>query len=267
MPAIPLSKRLLLPLAALGGLCLLGGADRAQGAAQAATGAGDPAQDVNGLTEPFLDVTLSSPVSGIIRVEQYKEGDAVNKGDLILELDKKLEQIEADRRKDVMDHQKDDMESTQVLFKTSKAISRDEMQKRETEYKVSVADFETAQEQLNRRQIKAPFAGSITEVFLHSGAACEPYQPLVRLVDVGRCYFVGYVTGATASRLNLEQEVGVEVDGYKEPVKAKICFISPVVDPASGLARVKALFDNPSGKIRPGVAAKMHLESVPSRTE
>lgn len=260
MPAIPLTKKIALPLLALCGLWIPGGLEPA-------LAAGDAAQVVNGLTEPFLEVTLSSQVSGIIRVEQYKEGDPVNKGDLILELDKKLEEIEADRRKDVMDHQKDDMESTQVLFKSSKAISRDEMQKRETEYKVAVADYNTALEQLNRRQIKAPFAGIITEIFLHSGAACEPYQPLVRVVDVQRCYFVGYVNGTTASRLSLQQEVGVEVDGYKEPVTAKICFISPVVDPASGLARVKAIFDNPSGKIRPGVAAKMRLEPVPSRTE
>jgi hypothetical protein len=33
-----------------------------------------------------------------------------------------------------------------------------------------------------------------------------------------------------------------------------------VVDSASGLAKVKALFENADGKIRPGLSAKMILE-------
>jgi len=82
----------------------------------------------------------------------------------------------------------------------------------------------------------------------------------VRVVDTKSCYFVGHVEGAAAAHLKLGQEVRVDVDGAPAPVTAHICFISPTVDPASGLARVKALFDNPDGAIRPGVAAKMHLE-------
>lgn len=215
---------------------------------------------VSGLTEPFLDVTLSSPVSGILRVELFKEGEWVNKGDVILELDKKLEEFEAARRKAIMDHNKADMESTQVLFKTTKAISRDEMSKREMEYNIAAADYGAAIEQLARRQIKAPFSGSISEVYLHSGAACEPYQSLVRVVDTKHCYFVGYVDGVMVSRLKTGQEVVIEVDGCASPVKAQICFISPVVEPASGLARIKALFENIDGKIRPGCAAQMHIK-------
>ena len=37
-------------------------------------------------------------------------------------------------------------------------------------------------------------------------------------------------------------------------IGGKIVFISPVVDPASGLQKVKVLFDNAEGKIRPGVS-------------
>jgi hypothetical protein len=33
-----------------------------------------------------------------------------------------------------------------------------------------------------------------------------------------------------------------------------------VVDPASGLARVKAIFDNMDATIRPGLAARMVIE-------
>ena len=43
-------------------------------------------------------------------------------------------------------------------------------------------------------------------------------------------------------------------------VEGKLVFLSPVVDPASGLQKVKVLFDNAGGKVAPGVAGKMLLE-------
>ena len=43
-------------------------------------------------------------------------------------------------------------------------------------------------------------------------------------------------------------------------LKGKIVFLSPVVDPASGLQKVRVLFDNTEGQVRPGVAGKMLIE-------
>lgn len=217
-------------------------------------------KSVNGITEPFMDVTLGASVAGIIHTELFKEGDTVKKGDVILELDKRLEELEVERRQAVMNQNKMEFESTRALTQTTKSVSKEEFAKKEAEYNIAVAEHGVALEQLAHRQIVAPFSGVITDVLLRPGAACAPYEPLVRVVDTSRCYFIGQVEGRNASSLKLEQEVKVQVDGTATPVKAKICFISPVVDPASGLAKIKAVFDNADGKIRPGLAAKMIVE-------
>jgi RND family efflux transporter MFP subunit len=215
---------------------------------------------INGITLPFMDVMLGSSVPGIISVENFKEGDRVEKGDVILELDKKLEEFEVQRRKAVMDQNEIQMKSTQQLSVKTKSVSLEEMHKAEAEYKVSRAEYDIAVQELAHRQVAAPFSGNITEISLHIGAACGPYQPLVRLVDTTRCYFEGHIDGKDAASLHLDQPVKIEVDGADAPVIGKICFISPVVDPASGLARVKAIFQNDDGKIRPGLAAKLKPE-------
>jgi multidrug efflux pump subunit AcrA (membrane-fusion protein) len=85
----------------------------------------------------------------------------------------------------------------------------------------------------------------------------DEIEPLVRLVDTTRCYFIGQVEGKSAAALHLDQSMKIEVDGAATPVIGKISFISPVVDPASGLAKVKAIFENADAKIRPGLAARM----------
>jgi multidrug resistance efflux pump len=111
-------------------------------------------------------------------------------------------------------------------------------------------------QQLADRQLVAPFDGSIVEVLLKPGAAVAPYQPLVRVVDTSRCYFVGHIDGKMAGELQLGEPVQIQADGGRS-VTAKISFISPVVDAASGLAKIKAIFDNSNGMVRPGIAATL----------
>jgi membrane fusion protein (multidrug efflux system) len=215
---------------------------------------------IDGITEPFRDVTLTVAVPGIIRSEPFSEGASVKKGDVVLELDKKLEEFEAARRKAVMEQTKAEFESTRQLRETTKSVSNEELGKKEADYNVAAAEYGAAAEELARREIVAPFDGTIAEISLRTGAACAPYQPIARLVDTSRFYFTGHLEGKSALRLALDQPVSLEVAGVVKPVTGKICFISPVVDPASGLATVKAIFENAAGAIRPGLAAKLTVQ-------
>ena len=235
-------------------VCLFGVAMVLVSTAQAA----EPVS-ISGITEPFMDVTLGLADAGIISMQFFKEGDIVKKGDAILELDKRLETFEVTRRKAVMQQNKTVFDSTLRLLETTKSVSQEEMNKAEAEYNVAAAEYEIAVQQLANRQLVAPFSGSITEVLLKPGAACAPYQPLVRLVDISRCYFVGHLEGKAVSNLQLDQPVQIHVDGGPV-ITGKICFISPTVDAASGLATVKAIFDNAAGQIRPGLAARLTTE-------
>jgi RND family efflux transporter MFP subunit len=213
---------------------------------------------LDGITEPFHDVTLGLAEPGIIRNQFFQEGDVVKKGEVILELDTRLEELEVGRRKEVMAQDKEVMDSTESLYGSTHSVSKQDLTKSEAEYNVAAADYAIAVQQLANRRLTSPFSGQITEILLHPGAACAPYQPLVRLVDTSRCYFVGQIDGAAAARPKLDQAVAIQMaDG--QSVSGKISFISPVVDAASGLASIKAIFENPSGKIRPGMAAKMTL--------
>jgi RND family efflux transporter MFP subunit len=215
---------------------------------------------INGITEPFLDVTLTVSVPGIIRSEPFSEGAAVKKGDVVLELDKKLEEFEAARRKAVMEQTKAEFESTRQLSSTTKSVSKEELGKKEADYNVAAAEYGAAAEELARRQVVAPFDGTIAEISLRTGAACAPYQAIARLVDTSRFYFTGHLDGKSAVKLSLNQPVSLEIVGMNKPVTGKICFVSPVVDPASGLATVKAIFENADGAIRPGLAAKLIVQ-------
>ncbi|HTD67233.1 MAG TPA: efflux RND transporter periplasmic adaptor subunit [Candidatus Limnocylindria bacterium] len=218
-----------------------------------------------GITESFLEVTLSSSVAGIIGNEPYKEGEFVMNGAVVVELDRKLEELEVERRKLIVDVRKSDFEGTQKLFTKTKGTSKEELEKKETEYRVAVVEHETAIEQLRKRYIVTPFAGHITEILIHSGEACQPYQPVVRMVDTRQCFFVSNIETKLAASLKTNQVLRLEIETGAVPiqVEGRISFLSPIADPASGLVKVKVLFPNAAGQIRPGLAGIVFLTPSP----
>ena len=212
-----------------------------------------------GVTEPLIDVALSASVPGIVSTQHFEEGDAVQAGNVILELDKRLEELEVDRRRQVMTIRKADLEATETLYERTSAVPKEELDKKRADYLVSVAEYEMAVEQLNRRQVLAPHGGIITDITLDVGEAAEAYQPLIRLVDPTRCRFESNLDARMAARLKLGQTVRLEVatgEGMA-PVTGTVAFISPVADKASGLINVKVTFDNLDGRFRPGVAGRI----------
>ncbi|MGV3775041.1 MAG: efflux RND transporter periplasmic adaptor subunit [Verrucomicrobiales bacterium] len=216
-----------------------------------------------GITEAINDVTLSSSLPGILGNRVAKEGDFVKAGAAVVDLDKRLEELEVERRKYVLDLRKTDLDSTKSLFeKKAISVSREEMDKKVAEYAVAQVEYELAKEQLRRRQLTAPFDGVVTALLADPGEACQAQQPLVRVVDTRKCYFIVNIDAKTGYKLKAGQPVKLEVDAGDKPetFSGVVNYIAPVVDPASGLLRVRVVFENPEGKIRPGVAGRMLLE-------
>jgi len=91
------------------------------------------------------------------------------------------------------------------------------------------------------------------------GETREENVPLVHLVDASQGLFVCTVeepigrTLKSGSTVDLEVQAGASV----EKVKGRIIFVDPVVDPASGLQKVKATFPIKNGNIYPGVSGTM----------
>jgi len=217
----------------------------------------------SGITEPFCDVVLSASVPGIVSAWKCKEGDFVESGVVIIELDSKLEQLEAERRQLAMTNKKTEWESIRKLSeKNSISVRKEELEKAETDYRIAVTEHSMAVELLRKRSIIAPCSGYVSEIVRDPGEAAEEYQPIARVVDTRQCYFTCNVEAKSAARLRNGQTVKLEIEGAAGPVAVtgKIIFLSPVVDPASGLQRVRALFDNADARIRPGVAGKMIVD-------
>jgi multidrug resistance efflux pump len=118
-----------------------------------------------------------------------------------------------------------------------------------------------ATEQRNLRLLKAPFDGVVADVFFDEGESVQANQPVLRLVSDDRCYLVlnvpnealvGRAAGDPA-RIKAETNPPVEKEGVLD-------FISPLVDAASGLRKMKIVFENESPRIEPGISGLWLVE-------
>ena len=243
---------------------------------------------VSGITESIEDVTLSLSVAGTVSRVFFDEGDKVKRGQCILELDRRLEELEVARRKLIWESKaevesaearvltlKSQLKSTRDLFESTGSVSREELEEKELEYKLAVAEqkrlvmeeekqrieYEMALENLSKRRLPSPIGGVTIKLFLDVGESCEPEQPLAHVVDPSKCLFICNLEEWLGRTLKPGQVVDLAIrTGYETIAKkGDIVFVSPVVDAASGLLEVKAEFENQDGEVRPGVAGSMLL--------
>ncbi len=227
-----------------------------------AAASGDPTW-VPGITEPIKDVTMAFPTIGVVGARPVEEGAAVTRGQVVIVLDKRLEELDADRKRLAADLIKNELERLQSLAsRNAISVSREELDRKQAEHEIARVEYELAIEVVRRRQIVAPVDGYVARFFKDVGEKCEEQQPVVRIVDVRRCDFVANIEPALGRRLKLGQTVALEIDAGATHVKiaGSIRYISPIVDAASGLLRIKAVFDNPDPELRPGVAGRMLVE-------
>jgi multidrug efflux pump subunit AcrA (membrane-fusion protein) len=169
------------------------------------------------------------------------------------------------------------LESTRELFNSTGSVNREELEKLQLEYETSVLDkeklesaeererieYEMSRETLHKRSMRSPIQGTVIKLFLDEGESCQENQPLVHVVDTSRGLFVSNVEEWIGRTLKKGQTVELKIKtGNESTTKlGTVIFVSPVVDPASGLLEVKTEFDNADGSVRPGISGSLLLRS------
>lgn len=242
-----------------------------------------------GIIKPIDDIALSVSVDGKIEEIFIKEGSSVKKGDKLLQIDANLQKLEMRRSEIIwkdtaqLDSSiktqkilKSLLHSTQVLYKKSKSISRDDMQALEMQYfaqegeiqarveneKKEETEYLMAKERLSKYTISSPINGIITELRLEEGEWAKMGDLLIRIVNSDICFLEINIDEQYSSAVSVGDVLSFNLlikDSIKL-IEGEITFISPIADNASGLVRLKVEFDNRNYKVTPGVSATVNIE-------
>jgi len=144
---------------------------------------------------------------------------------------------------------------------------------------VKKAQLSATNNELERREIKAPLKGEVVEIYKKQGEWVQPGEPVMRIVSLDKLYVEGFVNADQASAGAIEGKranVTVHVFDPKSQkmiehnVKGQINYASPLVE-GSGRSRqfrVRAEVENTFADnrwiIQPGSMAEMTIELTSS---
>jgi RND family efflux transporter MFP subunit len=258
-------------------------------AAAGGTLAASQAAPLTGVVRAHDRTVVQSETAGIVDRILAKEGASVAEGDTIVELRRERQEIALAVATAALERAKAALAETRVLLGAAQkererveiaadALSRkdvedarDGVDRLEASLRVHSAELERAAQDVKLREhdlretrLVAPFAGTVTRIFVHRGDTLKPGEtPVAEVVNLERLYVEVLLPRQEARRLSVGRKVQVVVErdwlGAPGRVTGEVLYVNPTVDASSRTVTVKIDFTNPSGAVRPGMLAEVRL--------
>lgn len=229
-----------------------------------------------GTIVPFNETELRAEVSGYLTGILIPDGAAVRKGQALYEIDRVRYASARDQaranlsiaesnfqrvQKDVERYKQLDKQNAIAKQTLDYAIT--DLSNAEAQVASARAALTTAETNLNRSVIKAPFSGVVGISQVRQGALVAAGSTLLNTVsslnpmtvefsinEKDISYFVELQKSAKGS----DSLISIRLpDGSHYPSFGTIATVDRAVDPQTGTLRIRAQFDNPEGKLRAGM--------------
>lgn len=242
-----------------------------------------------GETAGYRDVEVRSRVNGILLKRTYTEGQFVQAGQVMFEIDPEPYKAALDQAKGALaqtvaalDKAKADRDRIIPLYKEN-AVSRRDYDDAMAAYDAALANSQSAQAKVKEAELNlgytkvtAPISGLTSKVAQSEGSliAASSGSPLTTISQ----YEPIYVNFAYSEqdRLNFERSVASGqmvvrdsanwtahirlADGSMYQKVGKVNFSDNRVDPKTGTIQARAIFENKDGKLLPGQFVRLILD-------
>ena len=239
-------------------------------------------EEFSGRLEASDYVELRPRVAGTIEKIHFSDGALVRKGDLLFTIDPRPFEAEAARAQSLVASTRARAELAQSELARAKtlldgqAISRQEFDQLTAGTRTAAADIQgaeaalrTARLNLEYTQVRAPIAGRASRANITVGNLVNEQAVLTSIAGVGKIY--AYFDGSEQTYLRLKASKGADkapkvrmglADETGFPHPGQVDFIDNRLNPQTGAVRMRATFDNASGRFTPGLAARLSMEGT-----
>ncbi|MGR3309405.1 MAG: efflux RND transporter periplasmic adaptor subunit [Candidatus Brocadiales bacterium] len=221
---------------------------------------------ITGTLLPENDVDVSAEIAARIKTIHFEEGDKVQEGDLLVELDDEryqLEVLENEARKKKaeadLEYAKTVEGRTRKLYQDN-VISHQEYDDAATQLHVAEAALENTiatlnltKKNLKDTRILAPISGIISEKFFDVGEYVEEADELLNIVKINPIKALFYLPERYAAEVVPGKTAKINVDAYpNEEFLGKVYFVNPKTKIETRRIACYARIDNPEGRLKPG---------------
>lgn len=237
-------------------------------------------QEFSGRIEAVESAQIRARVRGTIEAVHFKPGSLVKKGDLLFVIDPREYQAEVQKSEAAVAGSLARAELARLELERSKrlladnAISQRDFDERasnarqlDATARAEQAALAVARLNLDHATVRAPFDGRIGKAEVTVGNLVDSNVVLTSLVSIQPVYvsfdsdeatYLALGTSARGSAAAVKVRMGLANEtGY--PHEGRLDFVDNRLDPASSSVRMRALLDNRSGVLTPGLFARVQL--------
>ncbi|WP_342650816.1 efflux RND transporter periplasmic adaptor subunit [Pseudomonas sp. REB1044] len=206
-----------------------------------------------GEIEAAQQVLITAETGGKVTRILFKAGDAVKKGDLLIQLNDAPEQGQLASLQARLPNAKNRYDRA-VRLQALSASTVEDLEQKKAEYQQLQGDIRNIQASIDQKQIRAPFDGQLGVRRVNLGEYVGSGAPIVSLVNPNTMYANLIMPEAVLADLTVGQQVAVRSDAYPGKIfNGVLTTVESMIDPQTRTIKVQATFDNSDRALRPGL--------------
>jgi membrane fusion protein (multidrug efflux system) len=145
-------------------------------------------------------------------------------------------------------------------LRSDNTVSQSELDTAEATLKQNEASADTVRAMIEKKTIRAPFAGKLGIRLVNLGEYLDAGKAIVSLQSLSPVYAEFSLPQQQLSQLKMGMTTRVTTDTYPgQEFKGTLTAINPELDSATRSVRLQATLDNPEQLLRPGMFARVEV--------
>jgi len=207
-------------------------------------------------------ITFSSETAASVAKILVKEGSNFSTGDVLLELDCRIQQ--ADLNKALAQQRASSLaENSAVKLKKYDSISEFELVKAQSDAKIANAEVDKLKAIVEKCVIKAPFNGAVSDVLVHEYETVKQGDPLLKIISTENLEFDIEVPSQWLDWVHIGSVVEVHINETHKTVTATVTRINPLIEPISQTVKVIATISPQDTSLLPGMSGQANFKDNP----
>jgi len=238
-----------------------GGADQAVPVRVVSPFRGEIAESIrtSGTLEADREADVYAKLVGLCQKVFVEEGDQVKAGDVLAKLEDEELRLTYEQARARLEKARADYERADQLYKEGLA-SQQAYQDASVQLRLAQADYDLARKRFEDTSVVSPLAGLVTARKIKPGDLVTTNQALFHIVDLDPLRVEVYVPERDYYRIRPGQTVLLTVDTFPGTTfHSSVERLNPVIDTASGMAKVTVVVENADRRLRPGMFARVQI--------
>jgi HlyD family secretion protein len=170
-------------------------------------------------------IFVSPDEQGRVETLKVREGDRVQKGDVLFTVDDDLQKADVVVRNTAVVNAQQSFDRAKELLKAA-AGTQKTYDDAEASLRQANANLEWSQTRLARRNAYSPSEATVEQIYYRPGETVPAGRPVVALLPPANLKFRFFAPQAVLPEIKYGQTVGVSCDGCEKGLTAKVSFIA-----------------------------------------